>query len=225
MKKERKWTLIWRWSFFAILLVTLFWIIWFLIAHRLPIFSQIKIDHFSLNKNFVLSFSISRWWDIPASIIWPISYILIFGYSPIYEEFKKHNSDNTFLIWTNILSGVFIGLCLLIIFISSGYLIPLFIAFFLILLVSIIFEGIYYPDSIYEISKEDFSLNILYNLSIGLSIGLGASFASGLVVGIIITLISFVVITLTQFVIVKFFRLIWFLLSKLFEWLTGVSSY
>lgn len=180
-------------------LLTVVWGVCFLITGKVPIFNQIKVDYFALNRILTLPFGIARWWDVPAIVIWIVAYLLIWRN---WESVDK-DERQAFILFNVIL--VILGLLLIGLQPYDGYIIPLFIWVVVIIVATIIIEFSFWSSKWHEAfekdSREDLVKNILFNLSLSMSVGFTMIVSSGLVPGLIVAILNFFLITLIQFVI------------------------
>lgn len=216
---KKIWRDIYRWTFFLWGILFLVWIIWFLVAKRIPEFSQIKVEWpNTLNETISLPFRISRWWDFLVLPLWPATYALIYNL-----EFG-FNEDQLNLRWNNWLCGFVIGAFILTFWIAFGYLTSLIAVAILLFVASAHSEAVGFmsgpKERIFSFSVESFIPSLLLNLSSGMTIGLFMVFSIGLLPGLVIGLASFLIMTLFQYTLVKFFRIIYYLFKlKILPWL------
>jgi len=216
---KKIWRDIYRWTLFLWGILFLVWIIWFLVAKRVPEFSQIILEWpKTLNETISLPFGILRWWDFLVVPLWPITYALIYNLDFDFPDDQLH------IRWNNWVSGPIIGAWLFTLWAVRGYLISLIAVAALLFIASIHSEIVSFmvdsKEQTPSFSVKSFVLSLLLNLSSGMTIGLFMVFSIGLLPGLVIGLTSFLAITFFQYILVKFFRIIYYLFKlKILPWL------
>jgi len=216
---KKIWRDIYRWTFFLWIISFLVWVIWFLIAKRVPEFSQIIVEWpKTLNETISLPFSIPRWWDFLVIPLWPTTYALI------YNLDFDFNENQLQIRWSNWIVGLLVGAWLFTTWAVYGYLIALIVAAVFLFIASAHGEIVGFMaddnEQALSFSVKSFIPSLLLNLSSGMTIGLFMVFSIGLLPGLVIGLASFLIITLFQYTLIKFFRIIYYLFKlKILPWL------
>jgi hypothetical protein len=223
MSEENKktWRDIYKWTLFLWGILFLVWGIWFLVTKRIPEFSQIKLEwQGNVIKVIFLPFKISRLWDFLVLPLWPITYALIYNskfFSWCYRE------DQLNIRFNNWISGVIIGAWLFNVWAAMGSLLALIFGIVFLFIASIHSEIATYdvgPPSDLCFTVKNVIYSVLLNFSSGMTIGLFMVFSIGLVPGLVIGLTSFLIMTLFQYTLVKFFRIVYYLFKlKILPWL------
>lgn len=217
MSEEKRartiWRNIYRPTVGAWVVLLLFWGIWFLVAKRIPELSQIKLEWSGeVVKTIVLPFKISRWWDFLVVPLWPITYSSIYG-SKWFEKLENWKCEDINLIANNCLWGIIVGGLVFNIGAFYGYLVSFIVGAVFLLAASIYSEIATYvrdENHFLSFSAKNTVYALLLNFSTGMSIGLLMIFSIGLVPGLVMGLVGFLVMTLFQYTLVKFSRLIYY---------------
>ena len=223
---KKTWRDIYKWTLFLGGILFLVWLIWFLVAKRIPEFSQIKFEWSGkVIETIFLPFKISRLWDFLVLPLWPVTYALIYK-----KRFTSHPELNLYsydyqidLRWNNWACGAIIGAWLFTVWAAMGSLLTLIfgVAFLFIASIHSEIEGfIVDSEAALSFSIKSFVPSLLLNLSTGMTIGLFMVFSIGLVPGLVIGLTSFLIMTLFQYTLIKFARIIYYLFKlKILPWL------